>query len=171
YVYDTNNNLISETEDYDADGIVDNKSIYKYIQIDQESETNNEDRLSLADVHRFYQHEKGFHLYTIDSNEIKHIKQKSNILEMAYEYEAEKYQVLADNKDLVTGETIEGVKPLYRFFNNDTGAHLYTMDLNEKKSIEANLPNYDFEGIKYYAFEFEPENLETIPVYRMPTTP
>lgn len=31
-------------------------------------------------------------------------------------------------------------------------------------------PTYSFEGIKYYAFESEPENLETIPVYRMLNT-
>jgi hypothetical protein len=63
------------------------------------------------------------------------------------------------------------------------GFHLYTSDdneiqsiverstsgelKNEKGYIEDNLVNYNFEGIKYYAFESEPENLETVPVYRM----
>ncbi len=126
--------------------------------------------LLLADVRRFYQYEKGFHLYTSDSNEINYIKQKSRIGELAYDYEAEKYQVLADNKDLLTGEVIEGVKPVYRFFNTEIGSHLYTMDENEKGYILDKLGNYNFEGIKYYAFESEPENLETIPVYRMLNT-
>jgi hypothetical protein len=125
---------------------------------------------SLVSVHRFYQYEKGFHLYTSDQNEINYVKEKSNIGELYYNYEAEKYQVLADDKDTVTGEQIEGVEPIYRFFNTQTGAHLYTMDENEKGYIQGNLDNYSFEGIKYYAFESEPENLETIPVYRMLNT-
>ena len=123
-----------------------------------------------ADVHRFYQYEKGYHLYTSDMNEINYVREKSNEGELSYDYESEKYKVLADNKDIVTGEEIEGVEPIYRFFNNETGAHLYTMDANEKNYIQDNLSNYSFEGIKYYAFESEPENIDTIPVYRMLNT-
>ena len=37
----------------------------------------------------------------------------------------------------------------------------------KKEAILDNLPNYAFEDIKYYAFESQPENLETLPVYRM----
>jgi hypothetical protein len=129
-----------------------------------------DEQFSLTEVHRFYQYEKGFHLYTSDQNEINYVKEKSNTGELSYNYEAEKYQVLADDKDTLTGEKIEGVEPIYRFFNTQTGAHLYTMDENEKGYIQNNLDNYNFEGIKYYAFESEPENLETIPVYRMLNT-
>ena len=127
-------------------------------------------QLALADVHRFYQYEKGFHLYTADTNEIAVIKDKSSSGELKYNYESEKYKVLAENKDTVTGKEIEGVEPIYRFFNTQTGAHLYTMDENEKSYIQGNLANYSFEGIKYYAFESEPENMNTIPVYRMLNT-
>ena len=41
------------------------------------------------------------------------------------------------------------------------------MDENEKGYILDNFANYNFENIKYYAFESEPENIDTIPVYRM----
>ena len=122
---------------------------------------------STIDVHRFYQYEIGSHLYTTDANEIKHIREQSAAGNLTYQYEAEKFTVLADNKDALTGEAIEGAKPVYRFFNTQTGAHLYTMDENEKSFIEANLPNYSAEGVKYHAFEFEPAEIETIPVYRM----
>ena len=118
-------------------------------------------------VHRFYQFEIGSHLYTTDANEISYIKEQSAAGKLSYQYEAEKFSVLADNKDTLTGHTIEGVQPVYRFFNTDTGAHLYTMDENERSFIEANLANYSPEGIKYYAFESEPQNIETIPVYRL----
>ena len=126
-----------------------------------------EDRFTMRDIHRFYQSEKGLHLYTSDANEIQYVQEQSALGVLNYSYEAQKYTVLANNKDAITGEAIEGVKPVYRFFNTDTGAHLYTMDEREKNAIQGNLPNYSFEGIKYYAFETEPANMETLPVYRM----
>ena len=67
----------------------------------------------------------------------------------------------------MTGETLSGVKPVYRFFNHETGSHLYTMNENEKTIIQETLANYSFEGIKYYAFESEPAEIETVPVFRM----
>lgn len=131
------------------------------------SEEPNTNLLSTVDVHRFYQYEIGSHLYTTDANEIDYIREESAAGNLTYKYEAEKFTVLADNKDSLTGEAIEGVKPVYRFFNTQTGAHLYTMDENEKSFIEANLPNYSAEGVKYHAFESESADIETIPVYRM----
>ena len=130
---------------------------------------NNADisRFTTDDIHRFYQFEKGFHLYTTDDNEINVVQEQSAAGQLSYQYEAEKYTVLSDNKDALTGETLEGVKPVYRFFNTDTGAHLYTTDENEKSVIEDTLPNYNSEGIKYYAFESEPTEIDTIPVFRM----
>ena len=139
------------------------------ITVDEINEVNKLE-FSLADVHRFYQYNKGFHLYTADANEINDIREKSNTGELTYNYEAEKYRVLTDDKDLLTGEEIAGVEPIYRFFNTDTGAHLYTMNENEKDHIQDNLVNYSFEGIKYYAFETAPEDTETIPIYRMLNT-
>ena len=125
-----------------------------------------ESQLLLTNVHRLYQYEKGFHFYSSDLNEINYIQEKTSAGEMSYTYEAEKFQVLASD-ELLTGEAIEGVEPVYRFFNKETGAHLYTMDENEIDYIIDAFANYDFEGIKYYAFETEPANLDTIPVYRM----
>ena len=126
--------------------------------------------LLLTQVHRFYQDEKGFHLYTADATEIDYVQEKSESGELAYSYEAQKYQVLSDNLDVLTGEEIEGVEPIYRFFNTETGSHLYTINEEEKEYIQDNFANYNFEGIKYYAFKIEPENVKTIPVYRMLNT-
>lgn len=67
----------------------------------------------------------------------------------------------------MTGETLSGAKPVYRFFNAETGGHLYTSSDNEKSFIEDTLTNYNFEGINYYAFDSAPAELETIPVFRM----
>ena len=153
--------IVDESEDIDV-GIIDPN----IDPIVDETQSN----FSLADVHRFYQYEKGFHLYTADPNEIDSIKQRSLNGELSYNYEAERYKVLTNNRDLFTGETIEEAKPIYRFFNTETGAHLYTMNENEKSYIQENFANYSFEGIKYYAFEAAPSFTETIPVYRMLNT-
>ncbi len=134
------------------------------VDLEQFADTNH---YSTETVHRFYQFEKGFHFYTSDENEINIVQQQSAAGTLAYQYESEKFSVLSDDKDAFTGETLAGVKPVYRFFNTDTGAHLYTTDENEKSVIEDTLANYNFEGIKYYAFESEPTEVETIPVFRM----
>ena len=130
------------------------------------------DNLSLEnfttdEVHRFFQFEKGFHLYTTDDVEIDYVKEKSASGELSYQYEAEKFRVLSDDKDALTGATLEGVEAVYRFFNTETGSHLYTTDEVERAFIEENLPNYNSEGIKYHAFETQPEGVETIPVFRL----
>ena len=168
YTYDLYGNLIEETYDDDSDGTIESKTVYDYATSTELGiELNEEPSLSLSEVHRFYQREKGFHFYSSDTNEINIVRNRSDAGELAYDYEQEKYQVLNDNKDALTGETIKGVEEVYRFFNRDTGAHLYTMNENEKDTIQATLPNYDYEGITHYAFEIEPNNVDTIPVYRM----
>ena len=123
-----------------------------------------------TEVHRFYQYDRGFHFYTANENEQQSVIERSNAGELQYNYESVAYSVLARDADVLTGEKIDGALPVYRFFNRDTGAHLYTMDENEKNHIIDNLSNYDFENVAYYAFESQPENIETIPLYRMLNT-
>ena len=62
------------------------------------------------------------------------------------------------------GEDIAGISPVYRFFNNVTGVHLYTVNETEKTFIEENLDDYVFEGTPYYGFDTQEEG--TIPLYR-----
>ena len=121
-------------------------------------------------VHRFFQNRRGFHFYTADENEKENIVERSIDGELNYTYENVAYRGLSTNRDALTGETIEGALPVYRFFNRDTGSHLYTMDENEKSYIDGNLSNYSFDGISYYAFESEPQEIETVPLYRMYNT-
>ena len=126
-----------------------------------------EPNLELTEVHRFYQYENGFHFYTADDNESNVVQSQSKAGNLRYNYEGESFAALSSNKDSLTGEVIEDAKEVYRFFNRDTGAHLFTMDVNEKDYIIANLNNYTLEGVAYYAFTEEQEKIETIPVYRM----
>jgi len=75
---------------------------------------------------------------------------------------------LTRDRDGLTGDVIEGAKPVYRYVNTDTDGYLYTMDINEIDHIQDNLENYNLQGIEFYAFESpEATDLPTIPVYRM----
>ena len=121
-------------------------------------------------VHRFYRYDQGFHFYTANSNEQEVIRDLRAAGELPYDYENVAYDVLAQDKDILTGEQVEGAVPVYRFFNQVTGAHLYTMDENEKDFIRDNLSAFSFENVAYYAFESEPTDIETIPLYRMLNT-
>ena len=79
------------------------------------------------------------HFYTIDENE-------KNVVEAEldnYNYEGKAF--------FASLTQIEGSIPIYRFFNNITGAHFYTPSAGERDNVEANLPDFQSEGIAYYA--------------------
>ena len=96
-------------------------------------------------VHRFYEQQRNFYLYSADESEIQTIKGRSAAgrQNYEYEYEGEKFRVLTSDKDEFTGKTIEGAKPVYRYLNNHTGSYLYTMNENEMNYIDRNLTHYD----------------------------
>ena len=121
--------------------------------------------VDLTGVHRFYQYEKGLHFYTADDNESSVIQQETAAGNLSYDYEGESFKALASNLNSLTGEVIEGAEEVYRFFNHETGAHLFTMFEEEKEYIENTLDNYSYEGIAYYAYSSE--QMGAIPVYRM----
>lgn len=125
---------------------------------------------NITSVHRFFQYERGFHFYTADENERQNVVERSSNGALKYNYENVAYSVLASDENGLTGAKISDALPVYRFFNTDTGAHLYTMDENEKDAIVETLDNYNFEGAAYYAFAMKPEIFETIPLYRMLNT-
>ena len=126
-----------------------------------------EPNLELITINRFYEYEKGFHFYTGDEIESNFIRRESEAGNLSYSFEGESFTALSSNLDLLTGEAIAAAEPVFRFFNRDTGAHLFTMDVKEKDYILNNLPNYQLEGTAYYGFETQPEAIATIPIYRM----
>ena len=68
-------------------------------------------------------------------------------------------------KDKVFNASAETV---YRFFNPDTGAHLYTVSENERDYIIANLRNFKYENATYLAVNRYAEG--ATPVYRFYNT-
>ena len=90
-------------------------------------------------VYRFLNQDTGVHLYTISEVERDATQELANFSfegEAFFAYESE----------------IDGSIPIYRFFNTTTGAHFYTPSIAERDNVEANLPDFQSEGIAYYAF-------------------
>ncbi len=106
-------------------------------------------------VYRFFRPDIGVHFYT--ASEVERDSIIDNLPN--YAYEGESYIAAASTADPLTG-----ARPVYRFFNTSTGAHLYTMSEVERDSISNNLANYNYEGIAYYGYERE--RPEAIPLYR-----
>ncbi|MEM8719961.1 MAG: hypothetical protein AAGE84_11715 [Cyanobacteria bacterium P01_G01_bin.39] len=109
------------------------------------------------EVYEFFRTDTQTQFYTTDEDE------QDAILENLPQYELEgvSFVGVAPTEE---GEDITGQTPVYRFFNNTSGVHLYTADENEKTFIEENLDNYTLEGTPYYGFDAPGE--DTVPVYR-----
>ena len=109
-------------------------------------------------VYRFRHRGTGANFYTASTTErdfiVDNLKQYS-LRETSFES--------AEAEDSLTG-----AKPIYRFFNTATGAHLYTISELEKEFIKDNLSNYNSEGIAYYGYE--EQQPETKPLYRLYNT-
>ena len=96
----------------------------------------------LLPAYRFLNQDTGVHLYTISEVERDATQELSNFSfegEAFFAYETE----------------IEDSIPIYRFFNPSTGAHFYTPSEAERDNVEANLPEFQSEGIAYYALALE----------------
>lgn len=92
-------------------------------------------------VYRFLNEDTGVHLYTISVAERDATQELSNFSfegEAFFAYEIE----------------VENSIAIYRFFNPNTGAHFYTPSEVERNNLEANLPEFQSEGIAYYALPF-----------------
>lgn len=116
-----------------------------------ETDTDSED----TNIYRFFRSDIGAHFYTASLTERDYVSKHLP----KYQYEGASFQAISKESDVLTG-----AKPVYRFFNNSTGVHLYTISEVEKDYIIENLDNYSFENIAYYAHENSQEG--TIPLYR-----
>ena len=108
-------------------------------------------------VYRFFRTDTQTQFYTTEEVE------RDSILETLPQYELEGISFIgAPNGE--AGDPLTGTSPVYRFFNRDTGIHLYTADENERAFVEENLDNYVLEGTPYYGYDTQLEG--TIPLYR-----
>lgn len=117
----------------------------------------NDDMLGeTSTVFRFFNPNVGVHFYTASEAERDVVLEDND----QYVFEGASYISAPETEDPLTG-----ISPVYRFFNTNTGVHLYTIDEAERTFIEENLDNYSFEGVSYYGYEEQQEG--TIPLYRL----
>ena len=113
------------------------------------------DLVSGTAVYRFFRPNLGVHFYTVSE-----VERDSIIHNLSdYSYEGASYIAAA-----ATADPITGARPVYRFFNNNSGAHLYTMSEAERDSIDNTLSNYSYEGVAYYGYESDRPG--ATPLYR-----
>lgn len=65
---------------------------------------------------------------------------------------------------IIAPKESQGLSAVYRFYNKQTSAHLYTINLAEKTNIETNIPQLQLEGVAFYASLTPAVGLS--PVYR-----
>ena len=114
-----------------------------YVAEDLGYTTVDESASGAQSVFSFFNDDTGAYLYTVDDNEREFIENNLD----NYTQESDSFSVFAEDPDNI--DTI----PIYRFLNTDTGAHFYTPSETERTAIEDNLPNYNSEGIAFYAFD------------------
>ncbi len=101
-------------------------------------------------VYRFFNTQKGGHLYTISEVERYNVEQLPQ-----WSYEGIAFSVYNSSGS--------GGTPAFRFFNTRTGIHLYTINPAERDSI-MDLPQWSYEGISFYVLPGQETG--TVPVYR-----
>ena len=124
-------------------------------RIDASTSNINEDLTSDV-VYRFFNNNTGGHFYTGNETE------RDAVLELAnYTFEGPSYESI----DPLTGEPEP--LPVYRFLNQNTGVHLYTISETERDATQE-LDNFSSEGEAFFAYSTEEEG--TIPIYRFLNT-
>ena len=118
-----------------------------------DASTSNIDEDIASDiVYRFFNNNTGVHFYTGNETE------RDAVLELPnFSFEGSSYESV----DPLTGDPEPS--PIYRFLNQETGAHLYTISEAERDATQE-LDNFSFEGEAFFAYPTEEEG--TIPIYR-----
>ena len=120
-------------------------------RIDASTSNINEDIDSDA-VYRFFNNNTGVHFYTGNETERDAVLELPNFI-----FEGASYESV----DPLTGNPEPS--PVYRFLNQDTEVHLYTISEAERDATQE-LNNFIFEGEAFFAYPTEEEG--TIPIYR-----
>ncbi|MCC0179418.1 hypothetical protein I4641_20870 [Waterburya agarophytonicola K14] len=113
---------------------------------------NGSDDITGTTVYRFFNNNSGVHFYTANETERDVVLELDN-----FNFEGASYSSV----DPLSGQP-EPV-PVYRFLNQDTGVHLYTVSDIERDAVQE-LDNFNFEGEAFFAYESEVDG--SIPIYR-----
>jgi len=171
YAWDSGDYLISKEPDtgriYVANKIgeelgyvLDDTELLSFRDVDLDTETisyigkvSSIDASANSPVFRFYNTRDDAFFYTHDSNEKDNILNMSsvdrnNIDEWPYAFQGSTFNAASAGGN--------NTKLLHRFFNADTGHHLWSMDPNEIANIKNTLPSYNYEGPSFYVYGSDP---------------
>ena len=98
-----------------------------------------------SDLFRLYDEDEDLYRYTRDEDE------RDDLLDDGFESQGVAFATAGEDDDL---DEVTGAKPVYLFANEDTGAHLFTLNMSEREST-ADLDNLTFEGTAFYAYATE----------------
>ena len=135
-----------------VNNIIDTQDIVDFFANSAREQLKDED-FGEHTIYRFYDANSGVHFYTSDKNERNYVYNRLD----NYTYEGASYT----GSD-PTAETESFA--VYRFYNRDSGTHLYTTDENEKNTVRQELDNYNYEGEAFFAYNLQVEG--SIPIYR-----
>lgn len=122
------------------------------VEIDTVFLATPEENFTTNSVYRFLNTDTGVHFYTANKAERDAVQSLAN-----FSFEGASYRSV----DPITGA--DNSVPVYRFLNNDTGVHLYTVSEAERDAVQS-LANFNFEGEVFFAYETEVNG--SIPIYR-----
>lgn len=94
---------------------------------------------ALTPVFRFYNKVSGTHFYTVSSAERDEVIARFSDV---FDFEGVSWHA--------SSQTGAGWRPIYRFFNTQTGTHFYTASTTERDNVRNTLTQYLYEGIGYY---------------------
>jgi uncharacterized repeat protein (TIGR02543 family) len=97
-------------------------------------------------LYRFYSKKYAGHFYTIDEDEMWEVRNTNP----NWKYEGIGYHVYPTNE-------IAGTVPVFRFWSKVYKHHFYTIDEAEKDDLIAHNPNWNYEGVAFYALPLEEE--------------
>lgn len=122
----------------ERDAILNNLPNFNYEGVSYQSVDPLTGAGAIAPVYRLLNQDTGVHLYTISEVEKDTVANLSN-----FTLEGEAFYSYT--------EEVVGSIPIHRFYDQSTGAHFYTPLEAEKEAVETGLPDYQYEGIAYYA--------------------
>ncbi len=122
--------ILTNLPNFDFEGV-------SYQSVDLLSGSSN-----VTPVYRLLNRDTGVHLYTNSEVERDVVTDLPN-----YTFEGEAFHSY-------TAE-VQGSIPIHRFYNPTVGAHFYTPVEAEREAVETGLPDYQYEGIAYYALPAE----------------
>ena len=150
---------IAVEEDVEPNTDTDNEMSDGDTDTDTELEISNEDGI----VYSLFNEDTEGYLYTSSEAE------RDAVLENLPNYTLdESFSYRSVDLDSITGSAV--AEPVYRFFNEDSGTHFYTISEVEKESVEANLSNFDLETESSAFFAYAESQPDTIPIYRLYNT-